>query len=57
MLKTRKKAPFGVLFCGLLQTFRSPGIDSTRRNWYLTKLIILMREINRYRKALAESIL
>ncbi|EAR3200728.1 transcriptional regulator [Salmonella enterica] len=28
MLKIRKKAPFGVLFCGLLQTFTSPGIDS-----------------------------
>jgi hypothetical protein len=51
MLKTRKKAPFGVLFCGLLQSFNPPGIDSTRRNWYLTKLIILMREINRYRKS------
>jgi hypothetical protein len=51
MLKTRKKAPFWVLFCGLLQSFNPPGIDSARRNWYLTKLIILMREINRYRKS------
>ncbi|EMF20665.1 hypothetical protein H922_24235 [Citrobacter freundii GTC 09629] len=51
MLKTRKKAPIWVLFCGLLQSFNSPGIDSTHQNWYLTKLIILMREINRYRKS------
>ncbi|TGB83125.1 transcriptional regulator [Escherichia sp. E3659] len=36
MLKMRKKAPFQVLFCGLLQTFNPPGIDSTCRNWYLT---------------------
>lgn len=53
MLKTRKKAPFWVLFCGLLQTFTSPGIDSPCRNWYLTRLIILMREINRYRKSVS----
>ncbi|AHM44660.1 hypothetical protein EC990815_3086 [Escherichia coli 99.0815] len=51
MLKMRKKAPFQVLFCGLLQTFAPPGIDSACRNWYLTRLIILMREINRYRKS------
>ncbi|EGC06903.1 TPA: transcriptional regulator [Escherichia fergusonii] len=36
MLKTRKKAPFQVLFCGLLQSLTSPGIDPTCRNWYLT---------------------
>ncbi|AGR59743.1 hypothetical protein A464_2558 [Salmonella bongori N268-08] len=53
MLKLRKKAPFQVLFCGLLQSFTSPGIDSPCRNWYLTRLIILMREINRYRKSVS----
>ncbi|EFN6913867.1 transcriptional regulator [Escherichia coli] len=36
MLKMRKKAPFQVLFCGLLQILASPGIDSACRNWYLT---------------------
>ncbi|AST80860.1 transcriptional regulator [Citrobacter amalonaticus] len=36
MLKTRKKAPFQVLFCGLLQTFTPPAIASPRQVWYLT---------------------
>ncbi|PTM34469.1 transcriptional regulator [Enterobacter cloacae] len=37
MLKTRKKAPFRVLFCGLLQSFTPPGIDSPRWVWYLNQ--------------------
>jgi hypothetical protein len=37
MLITRKKAPFQVLFCGLLQTFTPPGIDSPRWVWYLNQ--------------------
>ncbi|RSB58860.1 transcriptional regulator [Atlantibacter subterranea] len=30
MLILNKKAPFGVLFCALLQTFTAPGIASSR---------------------------
>ncbi|PNF46815.1 transcriptional regulator [Enterobacter bugandensis] len=37
MLITRKKAPFRVLFCGLLQTFAPPGIASPRCVWYLNQ--------------------
>ncbi|MCQ5003428.1 hypothetical protein NE699_26225, partial [Escherichia coli] len=51
LLKMRKTAPFQVLFCGMLQTFAPPGIDSACRNSYLTRLIIMMREINRNRKS------
>ncbi|POT59955.1 transcriptional regulator [Citrobacter amalonaticus] len=36
MLKPRKKAPFQVLFCGLVQSFTPPAIDSPRLVWYLT---------------------
>jgi hypothetical protein len=50
MLKMREKAPFGVLFCGIPQIFTLPGIDSLGWLWYLTRLIISMREINHLRK-------
>jgi hypothetical protein len=37
MLKTRKKALFQVLFCGLLQSFTPHGIASPRWVWYLNQ--------------------
>ncbi|RJX79273.1 hypothetical protein D3822_33245 [Escherichia coli] len=52
LLRHVKSCQWPVLFCGLLQTsLARPDIDSACRNWYLTRLIILMREINRYRKS------
>jgi hypothetical protein len=47
-VKSRKKAPVEVLFCGALQIFNSPGIDYPRRVWYLTTTFISKREINRF---------
>ncbi|QBG07128.1 hypothetical protein DA718_07930 [Klebsiella huaxiensis] len=47
LLISCKKAPFQVLFCGTVQIFTPPGIDSLRWVWYLTSTFILMREIIR----------
>ncbi|WP_301399211.1 hypothetical protein, partial [Enterococcus spodopteracolus] len=47
LLNQRKKAPVGVLFCGIHQTFVPPGIAENGLVWYLTITFILKREINR----------